>query len=145
MQLVPFTVHQKTCPHAGGCKLWSIEHNNSPYRADSTVYVNESLQGKLIAGRLVYKTGVINVGASEKTYCDFVIDYIFEEKTLRHITVKSSYNHWRGKRLCGNRIWGLDPYGNLFLVNDDGQLFFWSHETMEVCPVGISERDILKQ
>ena len=31
MQLVNFDEHQKTCPHAGGCKMWLEANKKSRY------------------------------------------------------------------------------------------------------------------
>lgn len=143
MQLVSFSAHQKTCPHAGGCKLWTIEHHKI-YKAQGPVHVSEALSAKTIAGKKIYRTGTIRNGVNSSSYSDYFIDYIFEEENPLHIETKICKGSFHKREPLASRIWGLDPYGNLFLSNDNGQLFFYDHETRKLFFLAIDEGKILK-
>ena len=142
MQLVTTVAHQKTCPHAGGCKLWSIEHNKI-YKAYGTIYVSETLHGKVIAGKVIHKTGLVRTGVNLLPYNDYVIDFIFDDKSRPNIQMMFNKHYLRRRKSRPSKIWGLDPYGNLFLSSADGQLFFWNHETKDIFALSVNEGNIL--
>lgn len=142
MQLVDYSIHQKTCPHAGGCKLWTIE-NNKIYRSCGDVYVNKSMLGKNIMSKTVYKVGEIRTGITSRTYEDFIIDHIFNYHNSTH-TLRMGVSCSSRVRRKFSRVWGLDPYGNLFLSDDRGQLYFFDHETGKLISISINESEIAK-
>ncbi len=146
MQLVDSTLHIKTCPHAGGCRRWEIEHNirYKAYKSYGGIYVNENLLGNTIMGNTVYAVGEVYAGTSTESYTDFVIDYIFNSST--------PVPHWALRRNLHNRsiakkpikVWGLDPYGNLFLAGAKGKLYFLDLENGSLISLGINESSILR-
>lgn len=142
MQLVDYSIHKKTCPHAGGCKLWTIE-NNKVYRSSGGVYVNESMLGKAIRSKTIYNVGGIRTGITSRPYEDFIIDYVFNNRnSMNTLNKVASYrSNIRGKSL---REWGLDPYGNLFLADARGQLYFFDHEMGMLISIEMNENVIVK-
>lgn len=136
MQLVDISLHQATCPHAGGCKLWSIE-NNKKYKSHGGVYVSDHLNGCKYCGKMVYKSGEIRIGQENPPYYDFAIDYIFEhEQNVCRL----------GKRFSSKKkftVWGLDPYGNTFFADTRGDLYFFDHENGWLVNVQLNESEIL--
>lgn len=142
MQLVDFSRHQNTCPHAGGCKLWSIEHKTI-YKSYGTVYLSEALLGKVVMGKTVYKTGHIRTIQNSFPYSDYVIDYIFNSEEDFPVVPVHMYS--RRKALSTSlRAWGLDPYGNIFLSNAKGDLYFFDHEVEILASLSINEQEILR-
>ena len=141
MQLVDSALHTATCPHVGGCKLWSIE-NNKKYKSHGGVYVSDHLQGRQYCEKSVYRSGEIRLGQSNDPYGDYIIDYIFE--------AKKNANEQHVCRV-GNRIgrkkqyylWGLDPYGNTFFSDKSGNLIFFDHELGRFIDIELNESAIL--
>lgn len=141
MQLVDYSLHQKSCPHAGGCKLWTLEHNMA-YKCYRNVYVSEKLLNKKIGKYRVNFVGELRRGRTRIPYADYVIDYIFDEDE----TYTKSICIRKGQRCVAKRtrVWGLDPYGNIFVVNSKGELFLLDHEFGTIRNCGIKEKDILR-
>ena len=140
MQLVDYELHRGTCPHAGGCKLWSLE-NWRPYKSYGGVYVSRHLQDTMYRGKNVYKVGDIRIGDGSDSYGDFVIDYIFkdEEHPIQMYVYRSS------KRFRKHyKLWGLDPYGNEFYSDKNGRLYFFDHEIRKMFDISLHESDVLK-
>jgi hypothetical protein len=141
MQLVNCSKHQKTCPHAGGCKLWTIE-NKKVYRSNGNVYVNEGILGKTIRSKTVYRVGEIRTGKMTQQYEDYIIDFIFNHNRIHTLRMDASSNSNLPTKSVG--LWGLDSYGNLFLVDARGQLYFFDHETGKLTYISLNESDIIK-
>lgn len=101
MQLVNFDEHQKTCPHAGGCKMWLEANKKSRYLSNKN------------------KIGY---------YSDF--PYYPVEATERNFfqkgyVSKKSLSAVRRKKA---RLFGIDMYGNLLYKNAKN-IYFWDHES----------------
>lgn len=150
MQLVDFALHQKTCPHAGGCKLWERDHNKrykaryKAYKSYGGIYMNENLFGKTVTGNSAYGVEELRAGTATEPYTDFVIDYIFDRSIpLPHLEL---YSMLRNKRIAKKsfKVWGLDPYGNLFLAGAKGKLYFLDIENSSLIPLGINQCSILR-
>lgn len=141
MQLVDFFLHQVMCPHAGGCKLWSIEKKKN-YKSHGGVYVSDHLNGCRYCKKVVYKSGEIRIGQANAPYHEFIIDYIFEhEKSLSEQYVYRLRNRIGSKKQL--TMWGLDPYGNTFFSDTRGDLYFFDHETGRLVDVQLNESEIL--
>lgn len=107
MQLVDFSVHKKTCPHAGGCKLWLLNNQkgkNAMYRA------NGRLKGNVDCYLDV--PHFYSIESNERNY--FQKGYV-SKKTLSLV---------KRKGIC---LVGVDMYGNLIYQNDKST-YFWDHE-----------------
>ena len=142
MQLVDFDLHKKSCPHAGGCKLWSIE-NGKTYKSQGNVYVGNHLRGQVYRGKKVWKVGDIRVGQEDGPYGDFVIDYIFaEELDNSGQKIHRFRSAFQSKKRF--RLWGLDPYGNVFYSDMKRNLYFYDHETGKLINIGVNESEIIK-
>lgn len=141
MQLVDSALHTATCPHAGGCKLWSIE-NNKKYKSHGGVYVSDHLQGRQYGEKAVYRFGDIRMGQSNDPYGDYIIDYIFEpDKNMKKQLVCRIGNYFVRKKQY--HLWGLDPYGNTFFSDISGNLFFFDHELGLFIDIQLNESAIL--
>ena len=109
MQLVDFAEHKQTCPHAGGCKLWSIK-NKRPYR-NAITYVK--------AGNYTDISCIYPINEIEKNY--FQQGYV-SKRILAII---------RRKRAS---LIGMDVYGNL--IYKKGKMrYFWDHEQDLLFPI----------
>lgn len=142
MQLVNIDLHKKSCPHVGGCKMWSIEHG-TPYKSQGNIFVSQKLQGSRIRGKHVISTGFIRRASTPEMYDDLVIDYIFEKSELKYLNppLHKSLRRGRSRSLTP---WGLDPYGNLFCSDQHGELYFLDHETSMLIDIRLSEGSILR-
>lgn len=111
MQLVDFQEHKKTCPHAGGCKLWLL---NTKKRKKYAAYKNRRIQDDY--GNYSDVTLVYPIKSSERAF--YQNGYV-SKKTKTDIGRKKA------------RLWGVDIYGNLLYKNAKN-MYFWNHESDEL-------------
>ena len=106
MQLVDFEEHKKTCPHAGGCKLWLL---NKGYKLQYAIHkkYNRKNTGNYSDKSHFYRINESEIGFYQKGYVS--------RKTLSIV---------RRKKIA---LYGTDVYGNL-LYGNAKKLFFWDHE-----------------
>ena len=125
IQLIDYKLHQKTIPHAGGCKMCAIE-TGKQYRmhrrksANCKIYINADLacnQNRQIMNYVHLKS--YGQYADEREYNDFIIDAVLsdEEKGPWRLALYS------GKRIL-IRPWAIDPFGGIFYVDKKQQLYF---------------------
>ena len=107
MPLVDFEEHKKTCPHAGGCKLWLL---NTKKR--SKYLSNKKMQDYGKVGDYSDIPLFYSVDDTERDF--FQKDYV-SKRTLSTVKRKKA-------RLCG-----VDMYGNLLYKNNKN-IYFWDHE-----------------
>lgn len=108
MQLVDFEEHKKTCPHAGGCKLWLL---NTKKKSKYLSY--KKRQG--------YDKG--------GCYSDIPVFYPIDN--FQSDFFQKGYVSKRTLSLVGRKkvkLCGVDMYGNLFYENDKNK-YFWDHES----------------
>lgn len=119
MQLVDFSEHKKTCPHAGGCKLWLLHNNKTKYRSCG-------LKGSL--------------GKNEGCYLDIPPYYSIKNDERDYYqkgyVSKKTLLLTKRKRIC---LVGVDMYGNLIYQNDK-YTFFWDHEQDILIPIRTKEK-----
>lgn len=114
MQLVDFVEHKKTCPHAGGCKLWLINTKKKSKYAIYRKSCNESNQGRYSDLTMIYP-----VENGERAF--YQNGYV-SKKTLAVCD---------RKRI---KLVGVDVYGNLLYKNEK-HTYFWDHEFDLLIPV----------
>lgn len=105
MQLVDFDTHKKTCPHAGGCKLWLL---NTKKKSKYNSYRRSDKGGDYTDITTYY-----SIQASDRNY--YQRGYV-SKRTLSCI---------RRKKL---KLVGIDIYGNLIYESRKGK-YFWDHES----------------
>lgn len=151
IQLVDYRLHQSTCPHAGGCKLWLLRHTDRKRYARkerttrnieismSEYFLSQNIRLERINSTgyrrnyyLSYRTAN---SQKEKDYHDIVLDYKFPEDNSFQYR-KYALNDRNSFNL---RKWGLDPYGNLFYRDGKGCLYFYDHEEMSLTPLNIRD------
>jgi len=72
-----------------------------------------------------------------------VIDYIFDDdKEASGLKVYRFRNSFKARKQY--RPWGIDPYGNMFYSDADGNIIFIDHETWKLTDIGLNEKEILK-
>ena len=108
MQLVDFNEHKKTCPHAGGCKLWLL---NTKKR--SKYLSNKKMQDY---GKVGDYSDIPLFYSVDDTERDFFQNGYVSKRTLSTVRRKKA-------RLCG-----VDMYGNLLYKNNKN-IYFWDHES----------------
>ena len=108
MQLVDFNEHKKTCPHAGGCKLWLL---NTKKR--SKYLSNKKMQDY---GKVGDNSDIPLFYSVDDTERDFFQNGYVSKRTLSTVRRKKA-------RLCG-----VDMYGNLLYKNNKN-IYFWDHES----------------
>lgn len=108
MQLVDFNEHKKTCPHAGGCKLWLL----------NTKKVSKYMSYKRMRdyGQLGDYSDLSLFYPVENSKISFYQNGYVSKKTLSAIGRKKA-------KLCG-----IDMYGNLLYKNAKNT-YFWDHES----------------
>lgn len=112
MQLVDFSEHKKTCPHAGGCKLWVLNtHKKKKYAA----YRNRTGSGNYTDIPEFYV-----IESNERNY--YQRGYV-SKKTLSIADRKKA------------KLVGIDVYGNL-LYKSRNTTYFWDHECDIFIPIG---------
>lgn len=105
MQLVDFDTHKKSCPHAGGCRLW--------------------LQKQKRNGR--YKSN--NKTKETGNYADFTSFYLIDAYNQYDFQ-----DNYVSKRTCSIakrkhiQLIGVDMYGNLLYTNGK-RTYLWDHES----------------
>ena len=131
MQLVDYQLHQKTCPHAGGVKLWSMRQGNIKRytNRNSNIIISDRNYGKKLYNKTINRTGYIRAMTRLKETDDYVIDYIFDNDAHPSVKNCKALAH---KKKAGFKLWGIDPYGNWFLKNRKGKIYFLNHETLEI-------------
>lgn len=111
MQLVDFDTHKKSCPHAGGCKLWLLNNNiNGSYRSHRRI--NET-------GNYTDVATFYEIDARDRN--DFQKGYV-SKKTCSLV---------RKKHI---QLRGVDMYGNLLYANSKGA-YLWDHESDSLIPL----------
>lgn len=108
MQLVDFEEHKKTCPHAGGCKLW-LQNTKKKLRYSSYNAIHSSKN----SGDYSDLPSFYSV---ESTESDFYQKGYVSKRTLSVIGKKKA------------QLVGVDMYGNLLYKNAKN-LYFWDHES----------------
>jgi len=104
MQLVDFEKHKKTCPHAGGCKLWII---NTKKRFKYAVYKRSTVTGDY--------NDIADFYSIEKNERSYYQKGYVSKRTLSCV---------KRKKLS---LVGIDMYGNLLYEGEKGR-YFWDHE-----------------
>ena len=105
MQLVSFEEHKKTCPHAGGCKLWLLNSTENRVSYRQMEHFEES-----------------------GDYSDLSLFY-----PIRNSKIKFYQNGYVSKKTLlfakkkRAELFGIDVYGNLLYKNNTN-LYFWDHE-----------------
>lgn len=115
MQLVDFEVHKKTCPHAGGCKLWIL---NTKRKSKYKSCVRSKNEGDYSDITLFYR-----IEASKRNYYQ------------RGYVGKRTISSIKRKRLT---LVGIDVYGNLLYESRRGA-YFWDHENDCLIPLNRKE------
>ncbi len=110
MQLVNFEEHKKTCPHAGGCKLWLIKTKKKRRYASYTQSANQERYGEYFDISLF--------SPIEKSQAGIYLKGYVGTRSLSTIKKKKL-------ELCG-----VDMYGNLLFKNRENT-YAWDHETDE--------------
>lgn len=105
MQLVDFVEHKKTCPHAGGCKLWLTNTEKRSKYASSKQKENYGNYSDLSP---FYPIESAEINFYQKGYVS--------KKTMTAVKRKKA-------KLCG-----VDVYGNL-LYKNCRNIYFWDHES----------------
>ena len=105
MQLVDFDTHKKTCPHAGGCKLWLL---NTKKKSKYNSYRRSGKDGDYTDITTLY-----SIHPSDRNY--FQRGYV-SKRTLSCV---------RRKKL---NLMAMDVYGNLIYEGRKGK-YFWDHES----------------
>ena len=105
MQLVAVRTHQKSFPHAGGCRNWQSKMNRR--------YVSAT------------------VSATKDNYEDYELDFKFNNSRIKYRYNKGLRSKMYRKNL---KIFGLDAYGNIYFKNSRGLLYVWDHETNCLIP-----------
>lgn len=147
MQLISTKRHFKTFPHAGGVKLWLLNNQSKSkytykYNSYGEIYVNENQKmNKSTIGTKTVHTRLVRPGISEG-YNDYVIDYIVPPVRDEEKTIVKKKNRYRKRDRY--KIWGYDPYGNVFVRDNKGDIYFYDHEEMTYTSLGISERELLR-
>ena len=113
MQLVDFNTHKKTCPHAGGCKLW-ILNTKKKLKYNSHKRGEETREYTDIAT-------FYSIEASERNY--YQRGYV-SKRTLSCVRRK------------GLLLVGIDVYGNLLYESRKGK-YFWDHEQDCLIPLSV--------
>ena len=112
MQLVDFKEHQRTIPHAGGCKLWILKTK-------------------------IKKRYVRFHNGDEEDYSDIPMFYPIDNRCS--FLIRGGYVSRRTvakiKRKHAKLI-GVDMYGNLFYENGKRK-YFWDHEEDLLIPLPI--------
>ncbi len=145
MQLISMKRHSKTFPHAGGVKLWLLNNQSKSkyackYNSYGEIYINENQKMSTTTGAKTIHTRLIRSGISGE-YNDYVIDYIVPQVRDRESTIVKKKIRYRRKDKY--KIWGYDPYGNVFVRDNKGNIYFYDHEEMTYTSLGISERELL--
>lgn len=112
MQLVDFVEHKKTCPHAGGCKLWIL---NTQKKKKYAAYRNGSDKGGYTDLSEFY-----DIDSNDRNY--YQKGYV-SKKTLSVLGRKKA------------KLVGIDVYGNL-LYKNGSTTYFWDHESDILISVG---------
>ena len=108
MQLVDFEEHKKTCPHAGGCKLWlQNTKKRSKYLSHNAIYSSQN------SGDYSDLPSFYSVESTESNF--YQKGYV-SKSTLSVIRKKKA------------QLVGVDMYGNLLYKNAKN-LYFWDHES----------------
>lgn len=109
MQLVDFIEHKKTCPHAGGCKLW-MNKNKGTYRYTQL----REKYGNYTDFSTIYSINLEEIDCYERGYVDKRMLSIIRRKNARLV--------------------GMDVYGNLIYKNRK-TTYFWDHEQDTLIPI----------
>lgn len=151
MQLVDFSIHQKHCPHAGGCKMWLLAHGGKYKKYNKfNIYLNDKLLNtKIMIGRTmrtIRKSGWIKED-QQNDYSDIIIDGIFSDEELSE-TKSFGRSRCKGNRKGRSRqnVWtpfGCYPYGNLIYKNRAGKLFFFNHENANLVDMDLNVQELL--
>ena len=115
MQLVETRKHQKSCPHAGGCKLWLLNNGRKVYKRHK---------------QIVKAMSIVSQG-NYAHYSDYEIEYL-SSKSSRTFLYNSCLANKRHRKL---RIIGMDAYGNVFFENRRGVKFVFDHEFDNLRPL----------
>ncbi len=119
MQLVDFSEHKKTCPHAGGCKLWIMNtHKKKKYAA----YRRGTSQGDYTDIPDYYE-----IDSGDRNY--YQRGYV-SKKTLSIANRKKA------------KLVGIDMYGNLFYKSMN-TTYFWDHECDILIPIGRNVKNFI--
>lgn len=108
MQLVDFNEHKKTCPHAGGCKLWLLNNKKS---SKYFAYKEKKIVGNYSDILEFYPIESDKRGYYQRGYVS--------KRTLSIINRKQA------------KLIGIDIYGNL-LYKTRKNIYFWDHESDEI-------------
>lgn len=155
MQLVGFTLHQKTCPHAGACYQYT-QYTGNPYKAtqngklllnaeckDFTNTKRELAEWEYMTGMHIPKklwalyTGTCSWEKGKEfknPHGTIFIDFIFDLKRQNGentANVNLLTQIWRQPNTCCSQESfpvGTDPYGNILFSDKDGHLYFYDHE-----------------
>ncbi len=170
MQLVPWALHQQTCPHAGGCKQYSEAHQNRPYtiptpadgrpsalllphytRQDTDRFI-QSLGLTLPAGlqtlyrgeRTLSPTAIAQFTAQYGLCLDAALPLTADDGSAA-VAPLAALCRSQGLSLPAGAVpFALDPYGNWFSADQAGRLTFYDHETDTTQAISASLADILK-
>ena len=150
MQLVDYNIHKSTYSHAGGCKLWLLQHPNSKKYARkergqsnieisaSEYFISQNIKLEPVYNIRYRRNYCLNYGTANLSsdYRDVVLDYKFPETEVHSFIRKYALNDGRNLRI---KEWGLDPYGNIIYQDGRGCLYFCDHEEGSLTPLNIRE------
>ena len=148
MQLVDLSLHQKTCPHAGGCKKWSLCNgksykNRNAYACGVELYIGEQPKKVGVDDKIVkdHRPFINCRPRGMQPYMDLELDYVFitpseyewrctptRNNTTLSRTQRSYMKGIKKTNKTTFRAFGLDPYGNVFEVDKRGRVAFYDHE-----------------
>lgn len=172
MQLVRTNVHQETIPHAGGCVMYA-EHHGTPYRISHNSSISEAqeyntnpLSFSYDKGEIQEFSGNTGIRIAEAVQMLYSKDYEFSRHGLEKLaerdmcidavlpltaeesetSVESIYSLMGKLRTPHEELTpiALDAYGNIFLSDGFGNLFFYDHETDDCFPTDINLKDIIE-
>ena len=148
MRLVDLSLHQKTCPHAGGCKKWSLCNgksykNRNAYACGVELYIGEQPKKVGVDDKIVkdHRRFINCRPRGMQPYMDLELDYVFitpseyewrctptRNNTTLSRTQRSYMKGIKKTNRTTFRAFGLDPYGNVFEVDKRGRVAFYDHE-----------------
>lgn len=108
MQLVNFDDHKKTCPHAGGCKLWLL---NTKGRSRYLKHRKNIMKNQM--GNYTDLSEFYPVESGERAF--------YQKGYVSKRTLSVCYRK-------GIKLVGIDAYGNLLYQNGK-KSYFWDHES----------------